>query len=155
MGQPLFAPAPVVVGSGYAIRNQVVDVVLVFESAGDAVGNAAGGVGEFPGIEIHVRRVVAAYTIQHAGVEGIFAENPVELVRCEGFKLFAEYGIAGQHASGKACGGGYRRQPGVLSLPPGSGVAVVREEEGGAACTGFVLDVLAAVAEGIVDLGRN
>ena len=105
VGEPLLLPAPVVVGAGLVIGQIVVDVVLVLEAGSDAVGDVARGIGEFPGVEEEVLRIVAAYAVHHRRIEGIQAENPVELVGRERVQLLLEFGIVGKLLGGEARGG--------------------------------------------------
>ena len=76
---------------------------LVLESGGDAIGNAAGRIGKFPGIKEEILRIVVADAVHHRGIEGIEAKNPVELASGEGAKLLLKFGIIGKL---------FRRQPG-------------------------------------------
>ena len=96
VGEPLFAPAPVFIFAGDAEAEVEVDVVGVGEAAGDAVDDAAGGVGVFVGFEEHVGDVVAAGGLEHAGVEGVLAEDPVELVPGVGLEGVVEGFVVGE-----------------------------------------------------------
>ena len=119
VGQPLLAPAPVVVAAGHRVREVEIDVLLVAEAGGDAVGDAAGRVGVLERVEEAVLGVMVARTLQQRGVEGIAAEDPVELVLGVGAQAGGEGTVAGEVGRGRAGGEGQRGQPRVFALPPG------------------------------------
>src|ERR1700722_14755079 len=77
VGQPLFAPAPVLVLAGHGEANVEIDAVQVGTAAGDAVADAARGIVVFVGLKVHVKDIVPSGTLQHAAVIGVQSENPV------------------------------------------------------------------------------
>jgi len=127
---------------------QEIDVLLVVEPSGDPVADAAEGVGEAG----FVLRVVTPEAVQEAGVEGIAAQDPAELVGGIDLQARRQRSLARQGARGDSvpCGiacpagltrpSGYRPaghtrrgrqggQAGVLPLPPVTALVVVWEEE--------------------------
>ena len=100
--QPLLAPAPVVVGASRRMRQVEVDAVRISEARGDAVDDAAGGVGVFVGIEEAVLRVVAADAGKQRGVERIEAEDPVELILRIAAEAAGKGGVVGVVRNGAA-----------------------------------------------------
>src|SRR5262249_54871379 len=84
--QPLLAPAPIVIGAGHRGRQVEIYVFIILEARRDAVDDAARRVLVFPGIEEHIVRVVASHAVQHRDIEGVQAENPIELIEREGLQ---------------------------------------------------------------------
>ena len=103
--QPLFPPTPIVVRARLVVGQQIVNIILVAEAACNSIGDSAGDVREFPGIKIHIGRVVVADTVEHAGIEGVEAENPVELAGSEGIELAQKCVIIGERWRSKPRGG--------------------------------------------------
>src|SRR5699024_8712956 len=77
MGDPLFGPAPVV-ADFFGGAGDELDALLVMQAAGDAVADAARAVEEVVAALVKILDVVVAVALDHAGVEGVAAHDPVQ-----------------------------------------------------------------------------
>ncbi len=142
MGDPLLAPAPVLIQPILVLLRNKSHVVFVIESGGDAVADPPLRIG-IPG---GIGGVVDAVTGQHAGVEGVLPEDPVELALAISEQRLA---LAGEVAGASKGHGRQRCEAGVLPLPPVTGFVVVGHKEAHARRFIHPFDILAGEGEGV------
>src|SRR6266545_3406417 len=152
--QPLLAPSFFVFCGGHRDRQVEIYIFIMFEACRDAVDDTARRVLVFPGIEEHIVRVVASHAVQHRDIEGVQAENPIELIEREGLQLVLKRRVVSEVFRGKPRPRRHRAEARVFPLPPWGGFGVVRIKETRAADSGLILHELAAVTERVGDLAR-
>src|ERR1700759_1626843 len=86
MREPLLGPSPICIFPRLGVRKIEVDIVLVVETRGNAVDDAAGRIGVFEGAEEAIGRVVMTGALHQAGIVRVETQYPVELVEREGLK---------------------------------------------------------------------
>ncbi len=148
MGGPLLAPAPVLIQPILVLLRNKSYVVFVIEPGGDAVADAPLRIG-IPG---GIGGVVDAVTGQHAGVEGVLPEDPVELALTVSDERLA---LAGEVAGASKGHGRQRGQAGVLPLPPVTGFVVVGHKEADARRFIHPFHILAGEGEGVARAGTE
>src|SRR5258708_23999645 len=80
MWQPLLGPAPVIIVSRHRITLHKGNSIFILASRRDAIENSARSVRIFIGIEEQISRVAMAAPHEHAHVERVSAQNPMQLV---------------------------------------------------------------------------
>ncbi len=148
MRDPLLAPAPVLIQPILVLLRNEGQVVFIIEPGGDAVADAAEGIG----ITGCVARVVDAVARQHAGVERILPQDPVELALAEAEQ---RPGLLRELFGGGKGHGSQGGQPGILTLPPVTGFIVVGDKEADARRFIHPFYILAGEREGVACLGAK
>ena len=122
MGDPLLAPAPAVLPLLGIGLGEKVDVFFVIEACGDAVADASEGIWKVS----FVFWIVAPETVEHAGIEGIEAEDPIQLVCSILLEAVLQARILRDQRDGQSGGCGQGSQAGILALPPVPRLVAVR-----------------------------
>ncbi len=148
MGDPLLAPAPVLIRPILVLLRNKSHVVFVIEPGGDAVADTPLRIG-IPG---GIGGVVDAVARQHAGVEGVLPEDPVELALAVSDERLA---LAGEVAGASKGHGRQRREAGVLPLPPVTGFVIVGHKEADARRFIHPFHILAGEGEGVACAGAE
>src|SRR5690349_1771836 len=93
MRQPLLGPAPVIVFTGLHVAEIIINILFIIKSTSDAVADPARRVGVLIRAKEHVRNIITAGAVKHAGIVGIETQYPVELVPGVHMKLVVERSI--------------------------------------------------------------
>src|SRR5882757_620419 len=84
--QPLFRPAPVFIFAGDSEALVEGDAVLIVARRRNAVEDGARSAGVFVRAEVHIGSVAVPVSHQHAAVEWIAPQNPMQLIVCVDFE---------------------------------------------------------------------